>query len=275
MAEYGNGLLHKVEDQRIADAAAFAAATAYGASSSNSITSAADAVATINGIPTSAISATLTNSPTGDGNQAVQVSVSTQAPLLLSKVLGNSQANLNVTATSYAEIKGGAPGCIIALNSAGSGVSVSGGTSIAADACAIASNASVTDPCGPTITTIAVDYGTSAPSVGCNGIQPPSGKSLSIRRATTTDPIAGTTELTSATATLTTLAGLSYPGALIERARRDNLRFEPQARQSQLRVFARDHRLQPVGKRQRLDNHLHGQRTVQLRFDVVRRGPDV
>jgi Flp pilus assembly protein TadG len=214
VAEYGNGLLHKVEDQRIADAAAFAAATAYGASTSNSITSVADAVASINGIPTSDISATLATSPTGDGNQAVQVSVTTQSPLLLSKVLGNTQANLNVTATSYAEIKGGAPGCIIALSGSGTGVSVSGGTSISADACAIASNASVTDPCGPTITTIAVDYNTSAPSVGCNGIQPPSGKSLSIRKSATTDPIAGTTQLASATATLTTLAGLTYPGAL-------------------------------------------------------------
>ena len=214
VAEYGNGLLHKMEDQRIADAAAFAAATAYGASSSNSITSVADAVASVNGIPASAITATLTSSPSGDGGQAVEVNVATQTPLLLSKVLGNSQANLNVTATSYAEIKGGAPGCIIALNSAGGGVSVSGGTSISADACAIASNASVSDPCGPTITTIAVDYDTSAPSVGCNGIQPPSGKSLSIRKAPTTDPVAGTSQLTSATATLTTLASLTYPGAL-------------------------------------------------------------
>src|SRR6185437_5695209 len=190
VAEYGNGLLHKIEDQRVADAAAFAAATAYGASSSNSITSVVDAVATMNGVPTSAISAALATSPTGDGNQAVEVSVTTQSPLLLSKVLGNSQANLNVTATSYAEIKGGAPGCIIALNGSGSGVSLSGGTSVSASACAIASNASITDPCGPTITTIAVDYGTTAPSVGCNGIQAPSGKSLSTRRTTTTDPIA-------------------------------------------------------------------------------------
>ena len=214
VAEYGNGLLHKMEDQRIADAAAFAAATAYGASSSNSITSVVDAVATINGLPTSAISASVANSPTGDGNQAVLVTVSTQAPLLLSKVLGNSHSNLNVTATSYAEIKGGAPGCIIALSGAGAGVSVSGGTAISADACAIASNASVSDPCGPTITTIAVDWGTAAPTVGCNGIQPPAGGSLSIRKSTTTDPVAGTSQLASATGTLTTLAGLSYPGAL-------------------------------------------------------------
>lgn len=214
VAEYGNGLLHKVENQRIADAAAFAAATAYGASSSNSITSVVDAVATINGIPTSAISATLATSPTGDGNQAVAVTVTTQSPLMLAKVLGNSQANLNITATSYAEIKGGAPGCIIALNAAGAGVALSGGTSVTAAACAIASNASISVPCGPTITTIAANYGTTAPSQPCNGIQPPTGKSLSMRHATTSDPIAGTTQLASATATLTTLAALTYPTAV-------------------------------------------------------------
>src|SRR5215469_17156798 len=97
VAEYGNGLLHKVEDQRVADAAAFAAATAYGASSSNSITSVVDSVASINGVPNSGIAGTLVTSPTGDGNQAVEVTVTTQTPLLLSKVLGNTTSNLNVT----------------------------------------------------------------------------------------------------------------------------------------------------------------------------------
>ncbi len=56
VAEYGNGLLHKIEDQRIADAAAFAAATAYNSNSSNSLTSVVDEVATINGIATADIS---------------------------------------------------------------------------------------------------------------------------------------------------------------------------------------------------------------------------
>jgi Flp pilus assembly protein TadG len=40
VAEYGNGLVSKVEDQRVADAAAFYAATAYNTSSSNSVTGA-------------------------------------------------------------------------------------------------------------------------------------------------------------------------------------------------------------------------------------------
>ncbi|HEX3406879.1 MAG TPA: pilus assembly protein TadG-related protein, partial [Caulobacteraceae bacterium] len=213
VAEYGNGLLHKIEDQRIADAAAFAAATAYGASSSNSITSVTDSVATINGVPTSAISATLKNSPTGDGNQAVEVTVTTQTPLLLSKVLGNSQANLNITATSYAEIKGGAPGCIIALNSAGTGVSVSGGATVSAAACAVASDETVNCAnSGNIITTIAVDWSTSAP-VGCSGIQAPTGKTVSIKHAVTPDPLAGAAGVLAATARLSTVTSMSVPGA--------------------------------------------------------------
>jgi len=172
-------------------------------------------VATMNGIPSSSISESLVTSPSGDGNQAVLVTVSTKAPLLLSQVLGNTTANLTVTATSYAEMKGGTPGCIIALASGGTGVTLSGGTSVTASACAISSDNTVSVPCGTTITTIAVDYNSSgAPSQPCTGIQPPSGKTLTIKKSSTADPIAGTTALSSATGTLTTMAAISnWPGA--------------------------------------------------------------
>jgi Flp pilus assembly protein TadG len=214
VAEYGNGLVHKMEDQRVADAAAFAAATAYNANSSNSLTSVVDAVASKNGLSSSNISQSLVTSPSGDGNQAILVSVSTTVPLLLSKVLGNSQANLTVTATSYAEMKGGAPGCIIALNAAGSGVTLSGGTAVTAAACAIASDNTVTVPCGTTITTIAVDYNSaSAPSEPCSGIQPPSGKTLTIKKSAATDPLAGNSEVTTATARIATAAAVASPSA--------------------------------------------------------------
>jgi len=215
VAEYGNGMLHKIENQRIADAAAFAAATSYNANSSNSLNSVVQLVATMNGIPSGDVSQSLVTSPSGDGNQAVQVTVTTQVPLLLSQVLGNGATNLTVTATSYAELKGGAPGCIIALASGGTGVTLSGGTSVTASACAISSDNTVSVPCGTTITTIAVDYdSSSAPSEPCTGIQPPSGGSLTIKKASTSDPIAGTTVLAAATGTLTTMAAISnWPGA--------------------------------------------------------------
>jgi hypothetical protein len=172
-------------------------------------------VATLNGIPTGDISESVVTSPSGDGNQAVQVTVSTQTPLLLSQVLGNNAANLTVGATSYAEMKGGTPGCIIALASGGTGVTLSGGTSVTASACAIASDDTVTVPCGTSITTIVVDYDSSgAPSQPCSGIQPPAGKTLTIKKASTSDPVAGTTALSTATGTLTTMAAISnWPSA--------------------------------------------------------------
>ncbi|MGH6958587.1 MAG: pilus assembly protein TadG-related protein, partial [Caulobacteraceae bacterium] len=212
VAEYGNGLLHKVEDQRVADAAAFAAATAYNTDSSNSVTSVAQAVGAINGVAAADITASLVNSPTGDGNQAVLVNVSTQTPLILSRVLGNTQANLAVTASSYAEMKSGAPGCVIALNGAGSGVTLSGGTSVTADACAVASDATISVPCGTAITSQAVDYDSATPpSEPCTGIQAPAGKNLSIDKTVTPDPLAGNSGVATATARLTTVSALASP----------------------------------------------------------------
>lgn len=214
VAEYGNGLLNKVEDQRVADAAAFSAAAQYAVNSSVSVTSIADSVAALNNIPAADVTASVVSSPSADGDQAVEVTIATQVPLLLSDVLGDSRTSLPVTATSYAEIRGGAPGCIIALNSAGAGVTLSGGTSVSADACAVASDNTVTVPCGDTITTVAVDYNSSsAPSEPCGGIAAPSGSSLSINHTNVTDPLAGNTGVATATGRLSTVAAITSPAA--------------------------------------------------------------
>ena len=214
VAEYGNGLLHKIEDQRVADAAAFAAATAYNANSGNSLNSVVQSVAGMNGVSASDVTESMVTSPSGDGNQAVKVTVSTQSPLLLSRILGQTATNLTVTATSYAEMKGGEPGCIIALAAGGTGVTLSGGTAVTASACAVASDNSVTVPCGTTITTVAVDYDSSSPpSEPCSGIQPPAEGSLSIRKTPTSDPLSGNSEVTTATARLATVAAVGSPSA--------------------------------------------------------------
>ncbi|HEY3797635.1 MAG TPA: pilus assembly protein TadG-related protein [Caulobacteraceae bacterium] len=206
VAEYGNGLVQKVENQRVADAAAFAAATAYQASSSNSLTSAADAVASRNNIPNSGVSASLVTSPTGDGNHAVKVTVTTSQPLLLSSILGNSGSALSVSATSYAEVKGGAAGCIIALSGSGTGISLTSAAGITADACAVDSDAAVSLISASTITTIQVNYdSTSPPSIiSASAINAPSGKTVTISKATTADPLAGNSAVTTAVARLTT-----------------------------------------------------------------------
>jgi Flp pilus assembly protein TadG len=215
VAEYGNGLLHKVEDQRVADAAAFAAATAYNANPSVSITGVAQVVAGLNGVSTTGVTATKVASPSGDGNQAIEVNVSTQTPLLLSKVLGSTQGNLTETATSYAEMKNAAPGCVIALSSSGTGVTVTSSAGITADACAVDSNAAVTAQSSSNITTIQVDYNSSSPpsATSSSTIAAPAGKSITISKAATSDPLAGNSEVTAATAHLSTVESLTSPSA--------------------------------------------------------------
>ena len=212
--EFGNALLNHMQDQRVADLAAIGGANVYNETSSVSDVSTAVAnVATLNGISGSSVTSSLVNSPSGDGNQAVQVTVTTTVPLVLSRVI-YSQASLPIKVTAYAEMKSGAPGCIIALNTGGTGVTLSGGTAVTASSCAVDSNNTVSVPCGTTITTKNVGYdSSSAPSQPCNGIQPPSGSTLSITKQLTTDPLAGTTEVTGATSRLTTVAALTSPSA--------------------------------------------------------------
>ncbi|MHB8527968.1 MAG: pilus assembly protein TadG-related protein [Caulobacteraceae bacterium] len=214
VAEYGHGVLAKVQDQRIADLAAYAGAAAYSVTgSTSSMTAVIDNVAALNGIPAAAVTGTLVNSPSGDGNQAVQVNISTSLPLYVSQIL-DSPAQLTVAVKSYAELKGDIQGCIIALNQGGSGVTLSGGTSISADQCAVISNNTVSVPCGTAITTATVDYdSSSAPSQPCNGIQPPSGGSLKLVKTFTADPLAGSSGVTTAVARLSSVAALTSPAA--------------------------------------------------------------
>jgi hypothetical protein len=215
VAEYGHGLLVKVENQRVADLAAYAGALAYNSSNSTtSMTSAADAVGSLNGLSSTALSVSLVSSPSGDGNQAVEVTVATQVPLMLSHIL-EASTSLPVSSTAYAELKAGAPACIIALKSSGAGVTLSGGTAVTAAACAVASDNTVSVPCGDTITTPTVDYDSgSAPSEPCSGIQPPSGvSSVSLAHMSTPDPLAGNTEVTGATSRLSSVTAMTAPGA--------------------------------------------------------------
>lgn len=213
VAEYGHGLLIKTEDQRVADLAAYAGALAYNANSTTTaMTSAADAAAALNGVASSGVSASLVSSPTGDGSQAVQVTISSNLNLYLAQVIGGG-TSLPVKATAYAELKAQTGGCIIALSSGGAGVALSGGTAVTASGCSVASNASLTVPCGTSVTAKAVTYGTTAPTVGCNGIQGPSGGSVSITQKSVTDPLAGSSGVTAATSHLATVSSLTAPAA--------------------------------------------------------------
>jgi Flp pilus assembly protein TadG len=86
--EFGHGLLRRVENQRIADIAAYGGALVFNSTSSTTTAgSAAQNLASLNGLTSSAANPSVVNSPTGDGNQAVQVTVTTSDPLLLAAVL--------------------------------------------------------------------------------------------------------------------------------------------------------------------------------------------
>jgi len=208
--EYGHGLLSKSENQRAADLAAISGAVVYNSTSSTtSMNSAVNAVAALNGYSGDA-TASLVSSPSGDGNQAVKVVVSTTDPLFLAHVL-TSAANLPVNAASYAEIfPGGEPGCIMALNNSGTGITMTGGTAISAANCAVTSNNKVSVHCGDTITTQQLEYGTTL-SDSCSGIKPPTGDTLKETNATVSDPLAGDSDVSTARGELSTT--VTVPGA--------------------------------------------------------------
>ncbi len=214
-AEYGNALQYKLQAQRTADAAAFAAATIYNANNdANAPTLVANAVAALNGTGSASVTTSLVTSPSGSGNQAVRVVVSMQAPVYLTRLLAPNTTYVPISSTAYAEIKGGAPGCVVALKATGTGVTLSGGTSLSAAGCAVQSNNTVTVPCGTTITTIAVNYNSAAaPSQPCNGITAPAGKSLSIKKVASIDPLAGDAGVATATSRIATVAALTNPSA--------------------------------------------------------------
>ncbi len=213
VADYGYALVGKTENQRVADMAAYAGALAYNSTSStSSMTSAITNVITLNGVPSSAVTSSLTTSPSGDGNQAVQVRIETTDPLHIADALGGVRS-LTLGGLAYAELKSATPGCIIALSTSGTGVTLSGGTSLTSSSCAIDSNNTVSVPCGTSITTIAVNYDSSSvPSQPCSGIQPPSGTaSVKFKNTKTSDPLSGSTEVSAATARITTVAAETGP----------------------------------------------------------------
>jgi hypothetical protein len=213
VAEYGHGLLVQSENQRVADLAAYAGALAYNANgTTDSMTSAANSVASLNGVASGAISATLVSSPSGDGNQAVKVQVSTSLPIYLASVVGGS-SSLPVKAASYAELNVHTSGCIIALSSGGAGVTLSGGTAVTASGCSVSSNASEAVPCGTSMTAKQVTWDSAAPTVGCSGIHGPGGTTASISQKLIADPLAGDTGIAAAQSHLTGVSSLTSPAA--------------------------------------------------------------
>jgi Flp pilus assembly protein TadG len=206
-AEFGHGLLTRTENQRIADQAAYAAAVAY--SSTNSTTtmvSVAQNVAALNGVAASAVSATLVaSSPQTSTDAAIKVTITTTDALLLAPVLGFGNA-LSIDASAYAQIPGAVGSCVLALNTSGTGITLSGGTSVTGNNCGVASNNSIVVPCGDTITAKDINYDGAAPTVSC-----PGGIVGSITKALTPDPLASNAGVVAAAARAVSDESLTGP----------------------------------------------------------------
>jgi hypothetical protein len=217
--EFGHGLLRRLENQRIADIAAYGGALVYNSTGSSSkASSAAGNLASLNGLSSLAASSSVANSPTGDGNQAVKVTITTSDPLLLAHVLTPS-TTLSVSASAYAEINANAPGCIIALSGGGSGISLSGTGSISANNCQVESSSTICANGGANssdkITTKYLSYGSGAnPTTSKCTISPPAGTaSVHVSKATASDPLAGNSEVSGATSRISTVAAITSPSA--------------------------------------------------------------
>ena len=213
VVEYGNSFTVKTKLQQVADLAAYSGAIAYTeTSSTTTMSSAASRIATLNGLSGSAATASLVTSPSGDGNQAVYVKVTGSVPLHLARVLSSS-TQMSVAASAYAEVKSTSSACVIALNSTGTGVSLSGGTALTASACTVASNSSVSAPYGTSITSPMVTYNSAAAltSQTTADIHAPAGKTVTIKKAATTDPLNGNATVTAENLHLSSLALMSGP----------------------------------------------------------------
>ena len=211
--ELGQAYVTHTRNQRVADTAAYTGAVIYTANN-NSTTKLNDAITrltSLNGLPAGSITASVVSSPTGDGNSAIQTQASTSVPLNFAKVFGTT-SSATVSAEAYAEIVSPQAGCITALSTSGTGISVTGGATITASGCAIASNgtvplqnSSIYVKCGATLTAKTVDYASTNPPVqdGCTDINPPAGtSSVTFAHVTSSDQLASNPAVTGATALL-------------------------------------------------------------------------
>lgn len=152
--EYGSAVALRAQNQRISDLAAYAGAVAYSheASEARMRAAALEVVAINGGNPDHAI-VSLVASPVDPAARAVRVDMTGKQPAFLSAIL-SGLLNIPVSAGATALIGSGDEGsgaCILALDPAQSGITLSGGTRLNATECDIASNAAIKAPCGTAI----------------------------------------------------------------------------------------------------------------------------
>jgi hypothetical protein len=215
--EYGHILGVRAESQRTADLASHAGAVAYARTGDvDMMTDAAKGVARLNGFPEGEIVVELDTSMSGGSGAAVRATITTPKPLYLPRLVGGD-TSVNVVTSAVAGTQGGDPACVQALDLNGSGITMSGGTSLQTPDCGVASNAEVEAPCGTEIIAPSLSYnaGGDPRPQWCDTIVGPDGEATDITREPTTDPLAGMEALQAAAAQTADTAALSAPGGPI------------------------------------------------------------
>lgn len=161
--EIGSWSVTKIELQRRADLAAFAAMGAYqnNATQQASAGTGAD-MAALNGaaaasrnwsgstLTSSDVTVSFVNGVRTSTNQGIMVVATKTVPLTIGQFLTTSKT-ITLSATAWSELNitttttggGGGQPCMVALKSNGTGVTVTGGTTLSAPGCSVRSNAAV------------------------------------------------------------------------------------------------------------------------------------
>ncbi len=217
VGEFGLALSTKAHNQRVADLAAYSGALAYSKKNSETDMKAAVArIATLNGIAAKDVTPSIVTSPKTAGAKAVQIQITEAQPLFLAKVL-NFKSSMNISTSAMAEVAAETqPGCMLALSTTDTGITLSGGTQISAPNCAVSSNNTITLPCGTKITTIGANYNSATDPSICPW-QPtlvtPAGVNVVPKKTLTADPLAGNAAVAGAAERIKTVNTMVAPSA--------------------------------------------------------------
>lgn len=170
--DINRGLEQRVANQRAADMAALGAAMAYKASKLDTILKpTAIDLARANGLPGATVDAAVVNDFPNAGDKAVKVTVTSQVPYTLARVLGLT-GNYDVAATSVASLNAQAPyaaPCFLALTGEKDALTTNGGASIAAPDCSVAAIGSI-DNGGGALTAHDIISGSGSISTGAGDL---------------------------------------------------------------------------------------------------------
>lgn len=225
--ELGQGYVALQANQRTADMAALGGATAYSsARTQTALLATANDIANANGVESGRVTARFIENYENSGTDVIQVDVTSTIPLYFARIL-KSDASYTVKSTGVASLPSATtPACILALDSNGSGIRVSGGASITARDCAVTSNDLTSVSGGSRITARSVtttdnltveggSHVTGTDVVYGGSVSVQAGSSItgsqSRRSSTVPDPMAGDSRLTAAFAALGTFTTPAKP----------------------------------------------------------------